>query len=62
MCSNYFLAKAKCYYLIQKFLDLKENGLIMNFVSKTNIFNFLGTLLGKRKQTIFKKFWFDIIK
>jgi hypothetical protein len=35
-------------------------GSIMNFVSKTNIFNFLGTLEGKRKQTILKKCWFDI--
>jgi hypothetical protein len=25
-----------------------------------NIFNFLGTLVGKRKQTILKKRWFDI--
>jgi hypothetical protein len=32
----------------------------MNFVSKTNIFDFFGTLVGKRKQTIFKKRWFDI--
>jgi hypothetical protein len=28
MCSNFFLAKAKFYYIIQKFLDLKENVLV----------------------------------
>ncbi len=28
MCSNFFLAKAKRYYIIQKFLDLKENVLV----------------------------------
>jgi hypothetical protein len=25
MCSNFFLAKAKRYYIIKKILDLKEN-------------------------------------
>ncbi len=33
---------------------------IINFVSKTNLFDFLGTFVGKRKQTILKKRWFDI--
>ncbi len=28
MCSNFFLAKAKSYYIIQNFLDLKENVLV----------------------------------
>jgi hypothetical protein len=28
MCSNFFLTKAKCYYIIQKILDLKENVLV----------------------------------
>ncbi len=28
MCSNVFLAKAKCYYIIKKILDLKENVLV----------------------------------
>ncbi len=28
MGSNFFLAKAKCFYIIQKFLDLKENVLV----------------------------------
>ncbi len=28
MCSNFFLAKAKCYYIIQKISDLKENVLV----------------------------------
>ncbi len=28
MCSNFFLAKAKRYYMIQKNLDLKENVLV----------------------------------
>jgi len=28
MCSNFFFAKAKCYYIIQNFLDLKENVLV----------------------------------
>jgi hypothetical protein len=28
MCSNFFLAKAKRYYIIQKNLDLKENVLV----------------------------------
>jgi hypothetical protein len=28
MCSNFFLAKAKLYYIIQKILDLKENVLV----------------------------------
>ncbi len=32
----------------------------MNFVSKTNIFDFWGTFVGKRKQTILKERWFDI--
>ena len=44
MCSNFFLAKAKRYYIIQKkFRSERERfGSIMNFVSKTNIFDFLG--------------------
>ena len=28
MCSNFFLTKAKRYYIIQKILDLKENVLV----------------------------------
>ncbi len=28
MCSNFFLAKVKHYYIIQKILDLKENVLV----------------------------------
>ena len=32
----------------------------MNFVSKTNIFDFFGDVSGKTKATIFKKRWFDI--
>ncbi len=28
MCPNFFLAKAKHYYIIQKILDLKENVLV----------------------------------
>jgi hypothetical protein len=28
MCLNFFLAKAKRYYIIQNFLDLKENILV----------------------------------
>ncbi len=28
MCSNFFFAKAKRYYIIQKILDLKENVLV----------------------------------
>ncbi len=35
-------------------------GSILNFVSKTNMLIFLGTFVGKRKQTILKKRWFDI--
>ncbi len=31
MCSNFFLAKAKRYYIIQKILDLKENVLVSCF-------------------------------
>jgi hypothetical protein len=35
----------------------------MNFVSKSEYFQFFGGMLvGKRKQTIFKKRWFDITK
>jgi hypothetical protein len=62
MCSNLFLAKAKRYYIIQKMLDLKENVLFDNeFCFKNEYIRFfLGTLVGKRKQTIFKKRWFDI--
>ncbi len=102
MCSNFFLAKAKRSYLIQKLRkrtktfgfssQISKNKTelfvvsrkiwklnkpiafgpkilrsererfvpIMNFVSKMNIFDFLGTFVGKRKQTILKKPWFDI--
>ncbi len=44
MCSNFFLAKAKRYYIIQNFFrSYRERfGSIMNFVSETNIFNFFG--------------------
>ncbi len=37
-------------------------GSITNFVSKTNMLVFWGTLVGKRKQTILKKRWFDMTK
>jgi hypothetical protein len=47
MCSNFFFAKAKRFYFFSK-----------NFGTKPKLF--LGTLVGKRKQTIFKKRWFDI--
>jgi hypothetical protein len=62
MCSNFLLAKAKRYYIIQTILDLKENFWFDNefCVKNEYIRFFLGTLVGKRKQTIFKKRWFDI--
>jgi hypothetical protein len=42
MCSNFFLAKAKLYYIIQKiFISERERfGSVTNFVSKTKIFDF----------------------
>ncbi len=63
MCSNFFLTKAKRCYIIQKILDLKENVLVRLWILfQKRIFSiFMGTLVGKRKQTIFKKRWFDII-
>ncbi len=102
MCSKFFLAKAKSYYLIQKLrnrtktfgfssqisknktelivvsrkiwklnkpiafgpkiLRSEENVLSDNeFCFKNEYFRFFGgTFVGKRKQTILKKRWFDI--
>ncbi len=64
MCSNFFLVKAKRYYIIQKILDLKENVLVRQWILfQKRIYSiFLGALVGKRKQTIFKKRWFDITR
>jgi hypothetical protein len=53
MCSNFFLAKAKRYYITYWF----DNEFCLKNVY---IRFFLGTLVGKRKQTIFEKRWFDI--
>jgi hypothetical protein len=97
MCSNFFLAKAKCYYLIQKLRNrTKTFGFssqiskiktelfvvsrkiwklnkpiafgpkilrsererfvpIMNFVSKTNIFDFFGDVCRKTKANDLEK-------
>ncbi len=54
MCSNFFLAKAKRYFIIQKnFRSERERfGSIMNFVSKTNIFDFFGDVSGKTKGSL----------
>jgi hypothetical protein len=59
-----FVSKSKTLlYNPNNFRSERERfGSIMNFVSKTNLFDFLGTLVGKRKQTIFKKRWFDFTK
>ncbi len=40
----------------------KPFGSILNFVSETNISDFFWTKAGKRKLSILKKRWFDIIK
>ncbi len=60
---QFFFSKSKTLlYNPKNFRSERERfGSITNFVSKTNILDFfLGTLVGKRKQTIFKKRWFDI--
>jgi hypothetical protein len=59
MCSNCFFSKSKTFlYNSKNFRSEREGfGSIMNLVSKMI---FLGTLVAKRKQTIFKKLWFDI--
>jgi hypothetical protein len=62
MCSNFFYSKSKTLLFNPKILksERKRFGSIMNCVSKTKIFDFFGDVLGKRKQTISKKRWFDI--
>ncbi len=52
MCSNFFLAKAERYCIIQKiFRSEREHfGSIMNFVSRTNIFDFLGGRLWENES------------
>ncbi len=51
MCSNVFLAKAKLYYNNPKIFrsERERFGSIINFVSKTNIFDFFGDVSGKTK-------------
>ncbi len=61
MCSNFFFSKSKTLLFNSKMLrsERERFGSIMNFVSKRIYSIFLGTLVGKRKQTISKKRWFD---
>jgi hypothetical protein len=56
MCSNFFSSKSKTLlYNPKNFRSERERfGSIMNFVSKTNIFDFLGTLVGKRSKRSLK--------
>ncbi len=57
MCSNFFFSKSKTLlYNPKNFISERERfGSIMNFVSKTNIFDFFwGTLVGKRSKRSLK--------